>query len=239
VSQGLNDNFLPVWLQGAGYDTYYVGKLFNAHTVDNYHSPYVRGFTSSVSWTIKPILFLTSVLQDFLLDPFTYQYLNSTFQRNQEKPINYAGNYSTDVLASKVYGFLDDAAAGEKPFFLVAAPNAPHSNVDWDGTGSIGDGTIKDSYFKFGAPISAERHKDLFPNEVVPRTPNFNPEQVCSITPSSSDLLTMSFSHLEEVGFAHSIVKTRQTSLTMIISIARDFGLCKQLTSLWMASSNA
>lgn len=49
VSQGLNENFLPVWLQEAGYNTYYTGKLFNAHTVDNYHSPYVKGFTGSVS----------------------------------------------------------------------------------------------------------------------------------------------------------------------------------------------
>src|ERR1700743_2505656 len=36
VAQGLNENYLPVWLQAAGFDTYYVGKLFNAHTVDNY-----------------------------------------------------------------------------------------------------------------------------------------------------------------------------------------------------------
>jgi arylsulfatase A-like enzyme len=48
VAQGLNDNYLPVWLQAAGYDTYYVGKLFNAHTVDNYFDPYVNGFTASV-----------------------------------------------------------------------------------------------------------------------------------------------------------------------------------------------
>ncbi|KAI8717615.1 Sulfatase domain-containing protein [Fusarium sp. LHS14.1] len=36
ISQGLNDNYLPVWLQDAGYSTYYAGKLFNAHTTDNY-----------------------------------------------------------------------------------------------------------------------------------------------------------------------------------------------------------
>ena len=48
VSQGLNDDFLPLWLQAAGYNTYYTGKLFNAHTVDNYDSPHVNGFTGSV-----------------------------------------------------------------------------------------------------------------------------------------------------------------------------------------------
>jgi hypothetical protein len=48
VSQGFNDNFLPVWLQEVDYNTYYTGKLFNAHTVQNYDSPHVNGFTGSV-----------------------------------------------------------------------------------------------------------------------------------------------------------------------------------------------
>lgn len=53
VSQGLNDDFLPIWLQDAGYNTYYTGKLFNTHTVTNYHLPYVNGFTGSVCFPIK------------------------------------------------------------------------------------------------------------------------------------------------------------------------------------------
>lgn len=28
ISQGLNDNYLPVWLQNEGYNTFYTGKLF-------------------------------------------------------------------------------------------------------------------------------------------------------------------------------------------------------------------
>lgn len=49
ISQGLNDNYLPVWLQEAGYTTYYTGKLFNVHTVDNYNTPFPAGFTGNVS----------------------------------------------------------------------------------------------------------------------------------------------------------------------------------------------
>lgn len=49
ISQGLNDNYLPVWLQEAGYNTYYTGKLFNVHTVDNYNAPFPAGFTGNVS----------------------------------------------------------------------------------------------------------------------------------------------------------------------------------------------
>lgn len=48
VSQGLNDKYLPIWLQDAGYNTYYTGKLFNAHSVNNYGSPHAAGWTSSV-----------------------------------------------------------------------------------------------------------------------------------------------------------------------------------------------
>jgi len=66
VEQGLNDNYLPVWLQEARYNTYYTGKLFNSLTTDNYNSPFPRGFTSN----------------EFLLDPTTYLYINSTFQKN-------------------------------------------------------------------------------------------------------------------------------------------------------------
>ncbi|XMA15035.1 hypothetical protein WAI453_007826 [Rhynchosporium graminicola] len=73
VTQGFNEAYLPVWLQQAGYNTYYTGKLFNVHTVDNYKKPYAARFTAS----------------DFLLDPYTYNYMNSTFQYTGETPKSY------------------------------------------------------------------------------------------------------------------------------------------------------
>lgn len=159
VDQGFNDDYLPVWLQAAGYATYYVGKLFNAHTVNNYHSPHAAGWTGS----------------DFLLDPYTYRYLNATFQRNYDEPVSYEGHYSTDVLVDKAHGFLEDAIAAyedtRKPFFLTIAPTAPHSDV-----------TIRRNIVNRVAsaiqapPIPAERHKHLFNDVIVPRTPNFNPD---------------------------------------------------------------
>jgi hypothetical protein len=62
----------------------------------------------------------------------------------------------------------------DKPFFLVVAPNAPHSNVAVDDDLSVNN---TDS-IRFGAPVSAERHKHLFKDVKVPRTPHFNPEEV-------------------------------------------------------------
>ncbi|PYH95468.1 arylsulfatase [Aspergillus ellipticus CBS 707.79] len=152
VSQGFNDNFLPVWLQSAGYNTFYTGKLFNAHSVFTYNAPFVNGFNGS----------------DFLLDPFTYSYWNSTYQRNHEAPRSYQGQYTTDVMKEKALGLLDDALASDSPFFVTVAPIAPHSNIDLDG---VGDGASP----QMTEPLPAPRHADLFPDVKVPRTPNFNP----------------------------------------------------------------
>ncbi|KAI0810638.1 alkaline-phosphatase-like protein [Xylaria sp. FL0064] len=154
VARGYNRDYFPVWLQQAGYNTYYTGKLFNAHTVLNYDKPYPSGFTGS----------------DFLLDPYTYDYLNSTFQRNGEKPRSYEGQYSTDVLAEKAYGFLDDAVRDlhNRPFFLTVAPVGPHSNVVY---------SLEERKAQFSEPISAKRHQHLFKDVKVPRTVNFNPDK--------------------------------------------------------------
>jgi N-acetylglucosamine-6-sulfatase len=150
VEQGLNDNYLPVWLQEAGYNTYYTGKLFNSLNVDNYNTPHPRGFTSN----------------EFLLDPTTYTYINSTFQRNQDPPVQYPGTYSTDVVAEKTYAYINDAATAGKPFFIVAAPIAPHATQQGE------------AIWAAKSPVSADRHKDLFKNATVPRNAGFNPNKV-------------------------------------------------------------
>ncbi|KAK3291894.1 alkaline-phosphatase-like protein [Chaetomium fimeti] len=167
VKQGLNDAYLPLWLQQAGYDTYYTGKLFNAHTVDNYHTPYAAGWNGS----------------DFLLDPYTYMYLNATFQRNRNPPISYPNQHSVDVLTQKALSFLDDATTPpnrNRPFFLGIAPVAPHSNVHISKDAltrplpSNPNDSI-DDLISFTPPIPAARHAHLFANVTVPRTPHFNP----------------------------------------------------------------
>ena len=61
VSEGLNDDYLPIWLQDAGYTTYYVGKLFNQHDVTNYDTYPAKGWTQS----------------DFILDPCKSRFLST------------------------------------------------------------------------------------------------------------------------------------------------------------------
>ena len=152
VREGINSNYLPVWMQEAGYNTYYSGKLWNAHNVDNYNKPSPKGFNGS----------------DFLLDPYTYQYYNSWMSRNGGEPINYKGQYSPDVVAEKAYAFLHEATTHKDPWMLTVAPVAPHSDC------VLGDGIFRSDY-----PRYASRHAHLFKDYKIPRTPDFNPKTVC------------------------------------------------------------
>ncbi|KAI1856113.1 hypothetical protein JX265_011828 [Neoarthrinium moseri] len=159
LSQGFNNNYLPIWLQEAGYNTYYTGKLFNAHSVNNYNSPHAAGWTSS----------------DFLLDPFTYWYMNSTYQRNRDPPVSYEGRHSVEVLTEKALGLLDEAVESGNPFFLGVAPVAPHANIWAPGFVDGNHTDIRDVIF--GVPVPEEKHSKLFNDAKVPRTENFNPNQ--------------------------------------------------------------
>lgn len=163
VKQGINDDYLPVWMQAAGYQTYYTGKLWNTHNIDNYNKPAVKGFNGS----------------DFLLDPYTYDYWHAKMTRNGAAPEDYSGQYSPDIIAEKANGFLDQAIQNDDPFFLVVAPVAPHSNI-------LGDATFSDSYSAamapgppgFAIPEYAPRHAHLFKDYKIPRGENFNPDKV-------------------------------------------------------------
>ncbi|CAK7224015.1 hypothetical protein SBRCBS47491_005405 [Sporothrix bragantina] len=150
VDEGHNEAYLPIFLQEAGYNTYYSGKLFNAHSLENYNNPPAGGWTES----------------EFLLDPHTYEYDNAHFTLNGRPPRRYKGAYSPDVTAEKAYGFLDKAIAqsDDKPFFLGIAPIASH-------------GHMTQQPFHAEPPRYADRHAHLFKDYKIPRTDNFNPEE--------------------------------------------------------------
>lgn len=87
--------------------------------------------------------------------------------------MRYEGQHTIDILATKAYGFLEDALQDDAPFFLTIAPVAPHSNVKIESL----DGNIEDIVANFSPPIPAKRHSHLFKDVKVPRTENFNPEK--------------------------------------------------------------
>ncbi|TXT08809.1 hypothetical protein VHUM_02937 [Vanrija humicola] len=147
---------LPDWLQRAGYDTFYVGKLMNDHTADNCESLPVSGFTSS----------------DFLVDPYTYDYWNPGFSRDNGPVKVYKNQYSTDILARKSIDYLKRALEFDRPFMLTIAPIAPHSWID---SKRLGGG--KDFSRGFNIPASAPRHANLFATERAPRHESWNPDE--------------------------------------------------------------
>jgi N-acetylglucosamine-6-sulfatase len=168
VKEGINDDYLPVWMQAAGYNTYYTGKLWNAHTINNYNQPFVKGFNGS----------------DFLLDPFTYDYWHARMSRNGEAPKDYSGKYSPDVVADKAYGFLEEAIEGGAPWFVSVAPIAPHSNiVAHPPSGPLNELEVlaPGPANKFAIPEYAPRHAHLFKDYKIPRTEDFNPEEVSDL----------------------------------------------------------
>ncbi|KAF4434834.1 putative arylsulfatase [Fusarium austroafricanum] len=156
VSQGLNENYLPVWLQKSGYKTYYTGKLFNAHTINNYNSPYPAGWTGT----------------NFLLDPGTYDYLNPIYQRNQEPPVHHKGVHTSDLISKYAHGLLKEAIDSKNPFFVAIAPIASHSNINVD----------RKPGSPMTIPIPTKRHSHLFKGVKVPRTDNFNPDSPSSVS---------------------------------------------------------
>lgn len=98
----LGENYLPLWLQQAGYNTNYIGKLMNEYTVVNYNNPTPRGFD----------------YQEQLVDPYTYVYNTAVFSINGEAPVYYPDAYQTDIIHAKAKAALKRVQETEDPFFL-------------------------------------------------------------------------------------------------------------------------
>lgn len=156
ISQGLNSAYLPVWLQAAGYATYYTGKMFNSHTIHNYDAPFLAAWNGS----------------NFLLDPGTYSYLNPIFQRDHEAPVQHRGEHTTALIQAHAAELIATATAAGGPFFVGIAPIAPHSNIDANHGGPP----------VMTLPIPLERHAHLFPDARVPRTASFNPDRPSGVS---------------------------------------------------------
>ncbi|KAL1600772.1 hypothetical protein SLS60_007160 [Paraconiothyrium brasiliense] len=199
AQEGHNDNWVPVWLQSEGYQTYYTGKLMNAHNVVNYFQPFAKGFTGS----------------DFLLDPNTYNYMNPIFQRNKLPPLWHTNEYSTDLVRKKALGFIDDAIKKpDSPFFVTVAPIAPHS----DYTVSLNIGGDPPYGVNITPPVAADDYKNLFPDAAVPRGPNFNPD-----VPSGVDWIAeLPQLTAENITYNDHLYRQRLRALQSVDEIVKD-----------------
>ena len=99
----------------------------------------------------------------FLLEPGVYDYVNTTWAYNNEQYQSFPGINSIDLTSKHALEMLETAVNGGKPWFLTIAPAVPHVGINATGGGTF-------------VPIPQKKWADAFPNEIIPRTPNFNPE---------------------------------------------------------------
>ncbi|KAJ3043617.1 hypothetical protein HDV00_004718 [Rhizophlyctis rosea] len=152
LEHGLNKDYLPKWLKGAGYNTYYVGKFLNGFGLPNLDK-------QPGGWNVF----------DALVNPWIYDFYHPVFSRNGGEAKHYKGVHQVDVIAGKALNIIEEATQADEPFFLYLAPSAPHTTV------AFGEDET-DVHMTPAEP--AKRHKDLFPNAIVPRTPNYNTANV-------------------------------------------------------------
>ncbi|KAF9094816.1 hypothetical protein BGX23_001531 [Mortierella sp. AD031] len=151
VSQKLDQNWLPTWLQQAGYSNNYIGKFINGVSPTLKQAP--KGFDTA-HW--EP-----------LVAPNIYTFYDPVFSINNGPLTSYKGLYQTDIISDKSIEIIDTLAKNKtQPFLFVISPTAPHDEVWFNGTGTV-----------FTPPVPAKRHEHLFKDAKVPRHPNFNPKK--------------------------------------------------------------
>ena len=148
-------NWLPLWLQRAGYRTIHVGKFLN-------------GYGSQDAAEVPP------GWSDWhaTVDPTTYRYYNYTVNENgtlrtygSEEEAQF---YSTDFLTRRANELIRGAAPDRKPFFLSLAYLAPHSGMPRE----------PDDLPNEATPAVAPRHRNAFAASPLPLPASFNEADV-------------------------------------------------------------
>jgi arylsulfatase A-like enzyme len=143
--------WLPVWLQRAGYRTVHVGKFLNQYGIAN-PTEVPPGWSE---WYAS-------------VDPSTYQFYGYTLNENgllntyglDRNPIF----HSSDYYAERAVSVVQRMGETRTPFFLSVAFLAPHSGTPRDPDDPQGLPT----------PSPAPRHIDRFAAEPLPGDPSFN-----------------------------------------------------------------
>jgi N-acetylglucosamine-6-sulfatase len=142
--------WLPVWLQRAGYHTVHIGKFMNRYGQDSPPTEVPPGWNE---W-------YTSV------DPSTYRFTD--YELNENGVVKSYPTYSTDEYSQRAADAVSRLAPSEQPFFLSLAYLAPHS----------GRPAEPDDPAGLATPMPAPRHRDLFAAEPLPATPAFDEADV-------------------------------------------------------------
>ena len=151
-------NTLPVWLQREGYRTMHVGRYLNGYAFADGIPP---------GWS------------DWHTSPHAYAFNYSNWRVNENGSLvsyprpDHPGEYLTDFHARRASELIEDAAPGERPFFLQLWFVAPHRGAPRDA----------DDPPTVGTPSPAPRHRDSFAGAAMPRTPNFDEAEHAATSP--------------------------------------------------------
>jgi arylsulfatase A-like enzyme len=190
-----------------GYNTYYAGKLYNGMTRELHCTPKCPGgFTEAVNITRFRErcheLLTDPCTQDLLLDPGMYTYYDSLFYHQQESdhdPPKTIPGYSTEHIAQWAIHYIDDAVQANRPFFIVAAPIAPHEATGPDVTSDF--------------PIPEHKYAHLYPDLGVPRDAlNFNPANRSGV----NHIWSLELLGQENVDFLDQYYRHRQRALKSV-----------------------
>jgi N-acetylglucosamine-6-sulfatase len=162
LSEGHEENTIATSLQQNGYTTGLFGKYLNEYPGDNpTHVPPGWNEWHATALTAEEEID-TSPEEDNssgkggTAEGHTRYYDYRLNENGEIVPYGDSSeDYLTDVLSKKATDFVRHAASGSKPFFLYLAPAAPHDPA-----------------------TPAERHKEAFEDEMPPRSPSFDEEDV-------------------------------------------------------------
>ena len=145
-------NWLPLWLQAAGYRTMHVGKFLNGYGRLSAPTEVPPGFND---W-------------HGTIDPSTYSFYNYTVNENGTLRTYGAANepefYSTDFFARRANELIAAAAPSDQPFFMSVAFVAPHAGQPVEPDDPAGQST----------PAVAPRHANAFSTVGLPQPASFN-----------------------------------------------------------------
>jgi arylsulfatase A-like enzyme len=145
-----NSETLPVWLRRAGYLTAHFGKYLNDYMRENGVPPgWHRWFG--------------------MAEPAA-RYFKATFVDDGEvvSTGKRPADYSTDLMTDKAIEFIRSDEARSAPFYLSIGYVAPH----------VGKSFVKGDHCTDKGPEPAPRHLGRFRGREIPRTPNFNEDDV-------------------------------------------------------------
>jgi N-acetylglucosamine-6-sulfatase len=142
--------WLPLWLQRAGYHTVHIGKFLNGYGEDSPPEEVPPGWSE---WYAS-------------VDPSTYRFTG--YRLNENGVVRGHERYSTDEYTARAVDAVERLAPIAEPFFLSLAFLAPHSGGPPEPDDPVG----------FVTPMPPARHRDAMAAERLPYSPAFDEADV-------------------------------------------------------------